>query len=88
MNGCGSDGAPIRKMRAEADECILIKVLTLLTSFIANDLNPYTTPYIFWKRLTALAINGLSAYTFTIEVHSRRFAQNRHYPDCAQWQKT
>ena len=41
----------------------LVKVLTLLTMLITNNLSPYTTPYNFLKALTPLIISDLSPYT-------------------------
>jgi hypothetical protein len=40
----------------------LVKVLTLLTVLISNNLSPYTTPYKFLKVLTSLMAKDLSPY--------------------------
>lgn len=38
------------------------KVFTLLTMLIANNLNPYKTPYKFFEVFTSFIINNLSVY--------------------------
>jgi hypothetical protein len=57
--------APIMMKEARqvmANVYILLKVLTLLTSFIINNLNHYTTPYIFLEVFTLLIGNDLNPY--------------------------
>ena len=39
------------------------KVLTHFTMFVINNLNAYTSPYIFWKVFTSLIIKDVSTYT-------------------------
>jgi hypothetical protein len=39
------------------------KVLTNFTTLVINNLNAYTSPYIFWKVFTPLIINDLNTYT-------------------------
>ncbi len=55
-------GYSLDKMTGEEKVPIRVKVLTLLTLLVINDLSPYTTPCKFLKVLTSFIVKGLSPY--------------------------
>ena len=61
-------GYSLDKMTGEEKVPIRVKVLTLLTLLVINDLSPYTTPYKFPKVLTSFVVKDLSAYIWFLAI--------------------